>query len=135
MGRRIGAAELADLSNRLCGKPLFLLAGLLEGEGSFMFSEGNSDLSVQYVGQDRDVADFVSKMFEQPVTSYTRSASKSNLATPKDGFKPMYRVKVNGKKAEVVMKAMYPLVFLRRKGQILTALLRRGRAIRRASTT
>lgn len=94
---------------------LHLLAGLLEGEGSFLKSppSGKNRISITCQMTDEDVIARVSKLLE---VSYCK------CSTVMAHYKPTYKTTVCGSKAYYLMVALKPLMGIRRQKQIDNAL-------------
>lgn len=95
---------------------MYWLAGLLEGEGSFM--KGSPSKSNQPVVSieitDEDTANRVGKIFETKVY-YLASRNKK--------WKPTFALRLRGKRAVELMKKLFPIMSKRRKEQINRAIL------------
>ncbi len=91
------------------------LAGLLEGEGSFMAGPPSKpNLPIITVNMtDKDVIEKVAELFETKVCFLKRREQK---------WKDNYSARVKGKKAVEMMKALKPLMGERRQQQIEKAL-------------
>jgi len=91
---------------------LYWLAGILEGEGSFMKGPPSRSYSpiIHVEMTDEDV---VAKIAELLGSSY-RKARNRNPGV----WKQSYVLRVNGAKAVEIMKLLYPLMGKRRKTQI-----------------
>lgn len=83
------------------------LAGILEGEGSFIFSNGSPRISIGTV--DEDVAIKIHSIME-----CTGSIFEDKTETSKT----FYKVNLQGIAAIDLMKALYPLLGLRRQEKI-----------------
>jgi transcriptional regulator with PAS, ATPase and Fis domain len=94
------------------------LAGLLEGEGSFLKGPPSSPHLpvIQLHMIDEDVVDRVAKLFGR--ASYYREDKRRVTR----GWRPAYQVQVKGRKAVELMKMLRPLMGRRRREQIDTAL-------------
>lgn len=92
---------------------LYWLAGLLEGEGSFLFGPPSQPNRISLALQmtDEDVVRRAALMMgEQPVGCTRRNSEK--------GWKPLYYFRVRGKEAAAWMKLLLPLMGLRRSQRI-----------------
>ena len=98
-------------------KDLFWLAGLLEGEGSFLKpppSEPNRPrISLEMV--DEDVIQRAAQLFG--LTYYMRNENKHHEA-----WKPTFKIAFRGKRATETMHQLYPLMSPRRQNQIEVAI-------------
>ncbi len=96
---------------------LHWLAGLLEGEGSFLKpppSDPNRPrISLQMT--DRDIIERVNMLFGMKYF-------KTEAASPEENRKACYHVCLRGRKAVVLMKELYTLMGLRRRAQIEVAI-------------
>lgn len=96
-------------------KELFWLAGLLEGEGSFMVGPPSKPnlpvISLEMV--DKDIIHRVSKLLNKDYSSLKSRNIK---------WKETYRICLYGKNAVELMKLLYPLMGQRRKNQIRRAI-------------
>lgn len=92
------------------------LAGILEGEGSFIKGPKSMPnqpaISIQMT--DEDIIQRVAKMFG---TSYCRSDRGLDK-----GWKPAYRTMLRGEPAVLLMQILYPLMGKRRQNQISDAI-------------
>lgn len=96
-------------------KDLYWLAGLLEGEGSFLKgppSKPNSPL-ISVEMKDEDIVARVSKLFGR---AYHKLSSK------KEGWSDTYRVQITGTRAMSLMRLLSPHMGSRRQEQISKAL-------------
>jgi hypothetical protein len=94
---------------------IYWLAGLLEGEGSFMKGAPSNKrlpiISMQTT--DGDIAEKVGKMFNVKVYSRKRR---------QEHWKDVYSIRIIGSRAVELMKILKPLMGKRRQEQIQTAL-------------
>jgi hypothetical protein len=90
---------------------LYWLAGLLEGEGTFVAGPPSAPRSpaVQVMMVDRDVVDRVAALFECAVTL---------VRARRDGWRTAYSARVRGPRAVEWMGRLRPLMGSRRQGQI-----------------
>src|SRR5262245_14900865 len=97
-------------------KDLFWLAGLLEGEGSFMRPSPSDPKCPRVVmkSTDQDIVARVAKLFGVTYI-HKRMPHKTN-------WKPSYTAQVKGKNAISLMEQMYPLMGERRRQQISDAI-------------
>lgn len=95
----------------------YWLAGLLEGEGSFMAPPPSSPNMpvVAMTTTDKDVADRVAEMFG------TTPLKIADARYRKNGWKTAYLVRKRGAPAVELMRNLLPLMSKRRKGQIRKA--------------
>ncbi|MBN8634368.1 MAG: hypothetical protein J0M07_03535 [Anaerolineae bacterium] len=99
-------------------KDLFWLAGLLEGEGSFfkpMPSEPNRP-RITLEMTDLDTIQRVNQLFGQ---NYIHVIANNTI---KAHWKTSYRITFRGKRAVACMQILYPLMGIRRKWQIESAI-------------
>ena len=91
-------------------RDLAWLAGLLEGEGSFMLCKGSPEIGMQTT--DRDVADRAAALFGKTITGAGYQ--------PKGGahYKRVWGVRVHGAKAIGWMFTLYPFMGERRQAKI-----------------
>ncbi len=96
-------------------KDMFWLAGLLEGEGSFLKPAPSEPKypRIIFPSSDEDIAQRVAKLFEVNYI-YRRESRHPN-------WKPECNVSVKGKRAASIMGLLYPLMGERRKRQIEAA--------------
>lgn len=92
------------------------LAGLFEGEGSFMLDKGRS-AKISIASTDRDVMDWVSGLIHLPVHG---PYSNTKGFTPK--AKPLYVINSTGAVAAGLMMTLYPFMGIRRKEKIHSVL-------------
>jgi hypothetical protein len=99
------------------------LAGLLEGEGSFMVHRAQAKgklyekARVQVSMSDRDVVERVARLFHREEgQSYSVVAQPHRVG--KEHHSTIYRVFVNGSRAEEIMQAIRPLMGERRGAKI-----------------
>lgn len=99
-------------------KDMYWLAGLLEGEGSFLKAAPSARSSTQIVISlqmtDRDIIEKVADLFG---TSCVKGS-----APLKSHWKQCYTTRVKGSKAAEIMRLLYPFMGERRKRQIEEAL-------------
>lgn len=95
---------------------LSYLAGLLEGEGSFMkpSPSGPNQSAIVLSMTDEDVVRRAALLLEASCRAVSRQR------TPR--YKTAYVVRVRGRRAVEIMQAIYPLMSIRRQGQITAAL-------------
>lgn len=95
---------------------MYWLAGLLEGEGSFIKGPPSSPRCpiVQLPTTDEDVAEHAARLFARAVTPWDRRSAQPR--------KRVYATKIKGAAAVIVMQTLYPVMGARRKGQIASAL-------------
>jgi len=87
---------------------LYWLAGLLEGEGAFMYSKASPEVSLQMV--DRDVVARAAGMFGVPLRApYTPRG---------EGYRPVWCVRVHGCRAIQWMQTLYVLLGERRQARV-----------------
>jgi hypothetical protein len=84
------------------------LAGVLEGEGSFLYKNGSPCITVQMT--DRDVIEAVAEMFGCPVQVWQPRG--------KDHYKQVFYARVHGTRAIEWMMTLYTLMHERRKAKI-----------------
>lgn len=96
----------------------FWLAGLLEGEGSFMAGTPSCPNipKVCVTTTDKDIADRVGLLLEVKAIEITDKRYKEH------GWKTPFFVKITGKKAVACIKELYPILGARRKKQCDKAL-------------
>lgn len=92
-------------------KDIAWLAGILEGEASFMLKNGNSIIQVQMT--DKDVMDRVAALLGTNVSSYVRKPKG------KASYLPVFWLAVHGTKAIGWMMTLYALMGERRRAKIL----------------
>jgi hypothetical protein len=93
---------------------LLWLAGLLEGEGYFSSSNNNSsNIKIGIKMTDKDVMERVANILGVGVV-YCKPE--------KSHWKPQYVVRLSNKRAKELMELLHPLMGLRRKAAIETAL-------------
>src|SRR5438270_3928022 len=94
------------------------LAGLLEGEGSFLASVPSEPSSPRIVVEmaDRDVIEQVAALFG---VGYIQTRKNNRRA---DHWKDSYRVTLKGYRAAKLMYLLYPIMGMRRKTQIEQAI-------------
>jgi hypothetical protein len=87
------------------------LAGLLEGEGSFLAGPPSAPRSpaIQFWMTDRDVVERAAAMMDAAVMP---------IPARRDGWKTAYAVRLRGARAVVWMKRLRPLMGMRRSEQI-----------------
>lgn len=108
--------ELADL---------YWLAGLLEGEGSFMKGPPSKP-NCPYIALQMTDEDVVARAATLFRVSYRKTRNR------KPGlWKETYMVQFRGQRAAGLMKDLHPLMGLRRKGQIERALASHSPKVRR----
>lgn len=97
---------------------LYWLAGLLEGEGSFLAGPPSSPNCprIQLPMTDRDVVEHAACLFDRPVWRSDRGREL--------GFKPVFLTSVKGAAAIRLMTALRPVMGERRRSQIDHALVR-----------
>lgn len=95
---------------------LYWLAGLLEGEGSFVAGPPSSPNCprVQLPMTDRDVVEHAAHLFDRPVWRSDRGADL--------GYKPAFLTSIKGAAAVRLMSALRPVMGERRRSQIDHAL-------------
>jgi hypothetical protein len=103
---------------------LYWLAGLLEGEGSFLKPPPSSPASPRVAVEmtDRDVVERVGRVLgaiAQPMPDRNNPR-----------WKPTYRALIGGERAADLMRLLHPLMGLRRQAQISAALDARTVAIK-----
>lgn len=86
------------------------LAGLLEGEGSFMLMKGSPCVAVQMT--DRDVVARVAEIMEVPMSEYKYKPKG------KPSYLPVFYVRIWGTHAIEWMMTLYTLMGTRRKAKI-----------------
>lgn len=91
---------------------LHWLAGLLEGEGSFIEQTDKYPARIALQMTDKDVIDRVGKLFNVSVSRSHSEKFKQN------GWKPTYAVHLRGSRAIEWMKLLQPLMGDRRKEKI-----------------
>jgi hypothetical protein len=108
-------------------RELAWLAGLLEGEASFMLRNGNAKISVQMT--DRDVMERVAVLLDTKVGDYVRKPKG------KASYLPVFHISVHGIRAIGWMMTLYDLMGERRRAKILEILnhWKASRAAPRAS--
>lgn len=96
-------------------RDLCWLAGILEGEGSFLKGPPSSPNQPRIVVEmtDQDVVARVAELFGMSVTA---------LSARQENWKPTWRTDLRGAKAVMLMEVMKPLMGARRQGQIDAAL-------------
>ena len=92
-------------------KQLYWLAGLLDGEASFI-TNGNSPV-IKLTMTDKDLVEKVSKMFDRPMYEYKQGRLKT-----------IYVVTVGSNDAIAWMQTLYSLMGQRRKNQIKSIILK-----------
>jgi hypothetical protein len=100
---------------------LYWVAGLLEGEGSFLIKTDSSSLKVQCAMSDFDVLQHL-----QSLCNGNLSAAGTKA---KAHYKQIWTWSLNGEPAQRLMHDVYPLMGQRRQEQILDSLVKH--AIRR----
>lgn len=97
---------------------LHWLAGLLEGEGSFLVGPPSSPRTprIQLPMTDRDVVERAARLFDRPVWRSDRGLEL--------GYRPVYLTSIKGAAAVHLMIALKPLMGRRRTAQIDRALAR-----------
>lgn len=95
---------------------LYWLAGLLEGEGSFLKGPPSSPRQpiVQLPMTDQDVVERAARLFDRAVTPWDRSSERPR--------KRVFITAIKGAAAVRVMRALYPVMGARRRLQIGLAL-------------
>lgn len=88
-------------------KNIAWFAGILEGEGCFLFTD---HLRIQLAMTDLDTIDKI-----RILTKYT---NKINESKQKENYKIQYRISWSGKQAAEWMMTIYPLMSIRRKAKI-----------------
>ena len=91
------------------------LAGLLEGEGSFSSPPPSDPKRVRILIEMVDL-DVIERVSDLVGLAYTRPNRR------KDYWKQSYKMTIRGPKAVEVMRAIYPLMSIRRRAQIVRAL-------------
>lgn len=93
------------------------LAGILEGEGSFMCGHPSDPGSVKIsmMSTDKDIVERVATLIGNKCSSAQFDGRNPN-------WKPAYQIQVRGRRAAALMRRLYPLMGKRRQGQILRAL-------------
>lgn len=87
------------------------LAGLLEGEASFMLKKGNSIIQIQMT--DRDVMERIAALLGTKVGDYARKPKG------KASYLPVYWIAVHGTRAISWMMTLYSFMGERRRAKIL----------------
>lgn len=97
---------------------LYWLAGLLEGEGSFMAPSPSSPNSpkISLNMCDEDIVIKVAELFGVKYHPHCHARAKRN------GWTPSYRVQLGSSRAVALMRELRPLMGIRRKQQIDRAL-------------
>ncbi len=97
-------------------KELYWLAGLLEGEGSFMKGPPSSPRQpiVVLPMTDQDVVERAARLFDRAVLSWDRRSAQPR--------KRVFITTIKGMAAVMVMRTMHPLMGTRRRTQIEAAL-------------
>lgn len=95
---------------------MYWLAGLLEGEGSFLKGPPSSPGQpiVQLPMTDQDVVERAARLFDRAVTPWDRSSERPR--------KRVFITAIKGAAAVRVMRALYPVMGVRRRTQIDLAL-------------
>lgn len=93
-------------------RELYWLAGLLEGEGSFLPGSPKQprNPTITVASTDHDVIERVGTLFGNKVSPIGHKGSL--------GKKTMYSVRLSGRRAVVLMHGLRPLMGARRQGQI-----------------
>lgn len=93
----------------------YWLAGLLEGEGTFMCGPPSAPNrpSLRLAMTDRDVVDRAGELLEARGVSLKQPERHAQ-----NGWKPVFVVYIRGAKAVAMMKDLYPLMGERRRKQI-----------------
>ena len=91
------------------------LAGLLEGEGSFVAPPPSDPKRVRILIEMVDV-DVIEKVSELVGLAYSRPSRR------RENWKQSYKITIRGSKAVEVMRAVYPFMSLRRRAQFVKAL-------------
>ncbi len=91
------------------------LAGLLEGEGSFV-APPPSDPKRARILIEMVALDVIEKVSELVGLAYTQPNRR------KEHWRQSYKVTIRGPKAVEVMRAVYPYMSIRRRAQIVRAL-------------
>lgn len=101
------------------------LAGLLEGEGSFMRPPPSNPASPRVTVEmtDRDIIDRAARILQARVDPMR---SRGNPE-----WKPSYRITLAGERAASLMRLLRPLMGMRRQGQIDAALSARDLVLQR----
>lgn len=95
-------------------KDIAWLAGLLEGEASFMLKNGNSIIAMQMT--DKDVMDRAADLLGVKVGNYVRKPKG------KSSYLPIFHLSIHGTKAIGWMMTLYSLMGVRRRAKILQIL-------------
>lgn len=95
-------------------KEIAWLAGLLEGEASFMLKRGNTIISMQMT--DRDVMERAAAILGAKLGDYARKPKG------KASYLPVYHLAIHGTKAIGWMMTLYGLMGERRRAKILQIL-------------
>ena len=105
-------------TNTMTQQELYWLAGLLEGEGSFLKGTPSqpNKCTIAIASSDKDVAEKVSKIFTTK-PNYLPNAGKN---VPH--YKDIWLVKLSGGRAIELMKTLKPLMSVRRQEQIDSAI-------------
>lgn len=108
----------ADIESMDDETELYWLAGLLEGEGSFLAGPPSSPNCprIQLAMTDRDVVAHAGRLFDRPVWRSDRGREI--------GYKPAFLTAIKGAPAASLMTALRPVIGLRRQAQIDRALAR-----------
>jgi len=95
-------------------KTLYWLAGLLEGEGSFLAPPPSASNSPRVVCAmtDQDVVERVAEIWGRGYCSASKKRHREN------GWKPVWIVAISGRRAVEMMRLLYPLMSKRRQAQI-----------------
>lgn len=89
------------------------LAGILEGEGCFLLDYSGGDrrrVVVALKMTDKDIVERVQRLFG--------GRAMRKIQPPNDHHKSLYLVRVQGKKAQEVMRRIYPHMGQRRREKI-----------------
>lgn len=111
LGKSRPSNAAVDAQTGLCW-----LAGLLEGEGSFVKGPPSSPRCprIQLPMTDCDVVERVARLFDRRVFRSDRGVER--------GYKPCYLTSLKGAAAVTLMRSLRPLMGARRRGQIDRAL-------------